>query len=93
MGMRPLAYLGADLLQPYLWHLPLKYLAPEKMGWLDRGHAIQTPLALLAVFAASVVWRSLPTRLIERPAASPEAPACSPTGHRRATGAGAKQTG
>jgi peptidoglycan/LPS O-acetylase OafA/YrhL len=67
MGVRPLAHLGTISYSLYLWHLPLKYLA-ERMGWLDRGHAIQTPVALLAVFAASVVCAQLSYTLIERPA-------------------------
>jgi peptidoglycan/LPS O-acetylase OafA/YrhL len=67
MGLQPLAYLGTISYSLYLWHLPLKYLA-ERMGWLDRGHAIQTPVALLAVFAASVVCAQLSYTLIERPA-------------------------
>ena len=51
----------------YLWHLPLLYLAFSH-GLLDRGHALQIPVALAGLFAASVALAELSYRLIERPA-------------------------
>jgi peptidoglycan/LPS O-acetylase OafA/YrhL len=51
----------------YLWHLPLLYMAISS-GLVDRGHAIQIPLVLAGLLAASVAVAELSYRLVERPA-------------------------